>query len=651
MLLQFCNEINMQSRRLSTLIAVIDHLERRLYGGAQPDDEILTDKELLDFLQSIGRQYANTIASSSNTDELQQLQLEDELKHYLATKPHKSILSIRHIKLLQFTEVLFRCIDTSSDVHIHVYTALQGLQLGFIKTLINEPAALLRFDEPYRSFLEFLINAFRGYDQHSGRRARTMVNEAGRRVAEILLAQNDIETCKIAKQSFSELLQRYNRESTIYEKSLITKEQGLAARDDVRLLVNREILIAVGGKRLPADLLRFFKEVWSKYLQVTYLRDGKDSNVWQQGVSVIQTIVRSLYIQDPYEMLQFYQNDLAHALAILHSGAESIHQDLQLTRNVLAYLDELPLQLIQKGKKVDVSNFQEVPLAGQSEHSHINADLNPDDIKALEKLTIGDWYIVHIGEQIIRGKLIQKDIHLGYCLFANFSGIKAARIEIAGIAQALVNGTLIKIDTTLIMERALETAVTQLEAQVQKLESKVHVVEQERANVLIKNSKLSSPPLASIASVIPKISTQSTEETQHIKQLQENIRQEEMAALEQKRKLAEEQALARDLAQRQENEKALEKALKEVNMLQPGGWLELISKDNIKHVCKLGLKLKSTQKMIFVDRFGQKIAEMRPDELAARIVEGSARVIDHGIAFEDTLQSLIIDRSGKINVE
>lgn len=638
----------MQSRRLPALLAVIAHLEGRLYGGVKPDEDALSDKEFLEFLHSVGYQYAQSFAATASTNaEPQRFKLEDELQSLLIAQPRRRILSIRHIALLQLTEVIFRFISAYRDVHAHVYAALQGLQIGFARTLLHDAGSLTDPDQPHRSFLEFLIAAFIGYDQYSGRRARSLVNEAGRRVAETLTAFNELESCQNAKQSFSELLTRYNRESTIYEKSLITKEQGLAARDDVRLLVNQEILKAIGGKSLPPNLLKFFKDVWSKYLQVTYLRDGKNSDVWQQGIDVIKTLVHSLYIQDPYEMLQFYQDDLSQALAILHSGAESIHQNLQLTRNVLTYMDELPLQLIQKGKKPDISTFQDVPLADKPDQTHFST-ISPEDITALSGFNIGEWYIINTSEQKIRGKLIQKDSHLGYCLFANFSGIKAARLEITGLAQAIADGILIRIDAVSILERAFETALTQLENQVQRLETKVHVVEQERSKVA-RQTALLKPDPATIEIVEPKSVVK--EDDSHIKQLREKIRREEIATLEQERKVAEEQAQARELAQRIEQEKALEKALKEANMLQPGGWLELIAKDNVKHVCKLGLKLKSTQKMIFVDKFGQKVAEMRPTELAIRIVEGSARVIDQGVAFEDTLQSLILNHSVKINVE
>ncbi len=94
-----------------------------------------------------------------------------------------------------------------------------------------------------------------------------------------------------------------------------------------------------------------------------------------------------------------------------------------------------------------------------------------------------------------------------------------------------------------------------------------------------------------------------------------------------------------------EREQTLQQVLSSVNRMQPGGRVELIGDDGRKIACKLGLKLKSSRKLIFVDRLGRKVQELLPEHLAERIVEGSAVITDYGVAFDDTLQRLIIDRS------
>ena len=48
-----------------------------------------------------------------------------------------------------------------------------------------------------------------------------------------------------------------------------------------------------------------------------------------------------------------------------------------------------------------------------------------------------------------------------------------------------------------------------------------------------------------------------------------------------------------------------------------------------------------------VDRFGDKLAEFRREDLAQQIVQGNAGILDFGVAFDDTLQNLITERNKK----
>jgi Protein of unknown function (DUF1631) len=645
----------MQPQRLEVLIAAIDDLERRLSGVTAGGEGSLSDRDLVEVLGAVGRRYAG--ACQSGAWEEQRLQLDEEVQQQVrgGARP----LSIRQAAMLQLTETLFRFIEYSCGLHLHVYAAVQGLQVGIAATLLSAPALLADPEQPHQRYLERLVLSLRGYDQHAGRRARNLVGGAGRGVIGLLHGSPmDGEACRAAERAFLDLLQSYDRESQIYDKSIISKEQGQAAREDARCIVNREIFAAVGGRPLPELLLRFLREVWSKYLYVTYLREGMDSEAWREGVGAVAVLVRSLSIRHPEELFQFYQQGLSRAMALLRSGAESIHQDTLLTQEVLQLLDRVYMQIMQ-GEEPDFATLQEMPTDAASLGGG-RGEPGPADRQALEGLRLGDWYLIRQGTQEIRGRLIQKEGALGYCLFANYSGIKAARLEAAGLAKALAAGVLQPLDIRPVMDRGLDLAVGQLEAHVPRLEAKVRLVEQERERLRAEAREAERLRQAREQAQQAERAEQErararAEEAARLARLRERVRRDEEVIREQEQRAAEERvrqvAQGRDQAQRRQEEQALVGALAEVQRLQPGGWLELIGANDAKRVCKLGLKIKSSQKMIFIDRLGQKVAEMLPPELAARMVEGSARIVDYGVAFDDTLGSLILDRSEKIHVE
>lgn len=628
--------------RLITLIAAIERLEQRLSKGQTPGDSVLSNQELLEALHGIHQQYA--AACTQGSWETQHLQLSDAVQRFLNARGNTHRLSLRHAFLLQLTETLFHFIEYSCDLNPCVYAALQGLQIGFARILTKDAAILIHPNQACWQFLDLLAVAFKGYDQYSGQRAHALLREAERKVADAIASSlSEGEACQDAKRAFAGLLQRYNRESLLYEKSLISKEQGQAVLDDARLIVKRYLLAAVRGHRLPAQLLRFLQEIWGNYLYVTYLREGLESDAWKRGIEVIPLLVRSLSIHDSHEMLRFYQEELAQALAVVRDGAESLHQDVLFTQSVLEYLESVPMQVI-RGEELEPSVLEEVLV--ETDLDDPDVELSPADLQALQGLHVGGWYLIQAGDVASRGKLIQKDAALGYCLFANYSGFKAARLEVAGLAEALADGKLQHLAPIPVAAQALEAALTHLEAQLQHLETKVRQAEQEREH---RRAEKKTRQVGQVREPAQ------TKEGTPREGLQEQTRHEEVETREQRLSTAKEPARPavqeQDLVQQRGQEQELQSALVKVRRLQPGGRLEFLTTDNVKRTCQLGLKIRSSQKMIFIDQLGQKVAEMLPADLAARLVEGQARIIDYGVAFDDALQSLILDRSGKIRVE
>jgi hypothetical protein len=108
---------------------------------------------------------------------------------------------------------------------------------------------------------------------------------------------------------------------------------------------------------------------------------------------------------------------------------------------------------------------------------------------------------------------------------------------------------------------------------------------------------------------------------------------------------ATEEAEAGRRARREAREKAIAQRTHEMQRLQPGAIVELINDHDRPVTCKLALVLRSSRKMVFVDHIGRRVAELQPEQLAARVCEGSAVVRDFGTAFDEQLHRLIEERS------
>ena len=78
-----------------------------------------------------------------------------------------------------------------------------------------------------------------------------------------------------------------------------------------------------------------------------------------------------------------------------------------------------------------------------------------------------------------------------------------------------------------------------------------------------------------------------------------------------------------------------------VDQLQMGSWFELHQEDDKKFRCRLAAIIRSTQKFIFVNRSGMKVAEYDRMSLAQAFKDGRVSALNEGQLFDRALESVI----------
>lgn len=81
--------------------------------------------------------------------------------------------------------------------------------------------------------------------------------------------------------------------------------------------------------------------------------------------------------------------------------------------------------------------------------------------------------------------------------------------------------------------------------------------------------------------------------------------------------------------------------LKQVDSLTMGNWVELHQDDDKKFRCRLAAVIRGTNKYIFVNRSGMKVAEFTRMSLAVAIKQGKVTTLDEGLLFDRALESVI----------
>ncbi len=635
----------MQSKALFELIDTIDTLEQRVWGADSPPPRTtLVLGQMQRVLLQAGRLLGKAQAVQRGDAELR-IDLRDTVRRIIESVagdgPRAPSLSTRHAALIQFAEDLFRYVESSCDLDSAAYAVVQYLKIGMARTLILDPRALERRDHPVRLFCEYLISSLKGYDRRSGSRADALMGRVAGVVKSVvetpLAAEAAYEAAyEAARRELIALIDTFDQDSSMFARNLIAKEKGEASRCDARLTVNRAILEAVSGKRLPLVLLQFLQQIWSKYLYITHLRQGMDSREWREGIDDIGVLARSLDIRDRDGLFRFYGTHLSKTLDRLRAGADSIYGDAALAERFFEVMDQICVETLA-GRDQEIEDLTDLTTTSEDglQDGPEALVVNAANRKLVESLRVGRWYHFTEKGMALRCQLIERNQKHRYCLFANLSGIKVARQEYAQAARAVESGLLQPIDTAPVLDRAMAYAGERLVEKIAQLENQALEAERLRAEAHERQRQ--------------------EESALRLQQLQQARLREQARVLEEKRRRAQEQAKrqaeAQERSARLARERALHQVLADVERMQSGGRVDLIDGDRRKVTCKLGLKLKSSGKMIFVDHLGRKMCELLPEDLATRIIDGSAGILDYGVAFDDTLRDLIVERSEKIHVD
>jgi len=81
--------------------------------------------------------------------------------------------------------------------------------------------------------------------------------------------------------------------------------------------------------------------------------------------------------------------------------------------------------------------------------------------------------------------------------------------------------------------------------------------------------------------------------------------------------------------------------LRAVDSLAMGSWVEMHQQDGKKFRCRLAAIIRGTDKYIFVNRSGMKVAEHNRSSLAQAITQGEITLLDEGLLFDRALESVI----------
>jgi hypothetical protein len=369
--------------------------------------------------------------------------------------------------------------------------------------------------------------------------------------------------------------------------------------------------------QLPEATLDFIDHIVLPSLQYLLINESEQAPDWSFWMRILRLIVWSVNPEKSPEDRQAFFNKGPVLLSQLENQSVSKAFSGNVYRD---YVDEFSAQIITllKGQAIET-----VTAPKRQVSAEVESLSQLQNGGAEHHFSAGDWLEFDSGETLIRCQFLMQAPGTDTLLFVNRSGHKVLQKTVEQMSACFDAGIAQEIPKIPSLSAALAAVNARMENLHERLTTQALAEQQER-------EKLERQKQALIQAKKRQLLVK--------KEAEVKARAEaERLALE---RAAREQAIkARQLSEARE---AREQQLRDtLDNLTLGTWADLPLDDGKAVRCKLAVSMRSTNKYIFVDRVGRKVAELLYDDLLGYLLRDEAVFYKPEQGFENRLETIV----------
>ncbi|MDF0752512.1 DUF1631 domain-containing protein [Marinobacter sp. 71-i] len=425
--------------------------------------------------------------------------------------------------VINLVSMLFDFILEDRQLHPVMKAVIGRLQIPVLKVALSDKNFFNRGGHPVRKLLnELAMSAIGWTEKKTGQRdpLREKIESVVDRVLNEFTTNVDI---------FSELLSDFGhfmdldrRRRELVEQRLRDAEEGRAKQERASKATETLLNEQITGRELPPQVATLLNEAWSKYLQWIVLREGEDSERWQEASDLTRQLVWSV---DPRPVGENTRSDLLRSIPGIVDGLRTALQeiawdpfatDAAIRDLELAHVDVFqrlvtttrraaPVEPAEDQAKAELSAapegalentpsapevaetppMSEAPAPSPSRSPALadpepttgpaapaaeeavtetpaDACIEPQWLERADSLRVGSWIELTRDGNKTRCKLAAFIKATGKYIFVNRSGAKVAEYHRENLAMALAADEITMLDDGLIFDRALESIIDNL---------------------------------------------------------------------------------------------------------------------------------------------------------------------------------------------
>lgn len=563
---------------------------RSHYTPPKPGGVTVEGEKLIELLQ--------TLPSLSAEDHVDTILVQIQRHH-----PGISLNRDDHA-MLSFVDDSVTHILRQTDLDFKIESFIRDLAPFTAIIALQEGIQVLSRPQPVLTLMESLIRECIGWSEDLGILGEQFMAKVEESLRPMIGGRTDVETC------LQELRTFFAKEAQIHktmEERLCDSQLKVLAGQKARFYATDLLNKQMAGKPLPLFMIFMLQGSWYEFLQQVFVHHGHKSDQWKQAEELTASLIWSLQVQNDKAKQESVMAVLPDKIRTFCSGLEF---DTDHFVESLADV-ESEYEAIRTGNPSDPCDFELMEV--DSSMNDETREIDPKTREQIEKFDTSQWFLYkdpESDERIARIKLILNWADTERMLFTNHNRRKTLIMSWGELAENLSAGI------------------------VRTLTPKNH------AHEIIK---------AHLTRVIQSVSQQKRKEKQVPETGDRQVITEQYFS---KRRVALEQALekhkklaaakeTRAKVLRQKAQQKLEAANTAVAALRQEAWVKLPIMEGTLTPCKLVAIIPASNKYIFANRAGIKVAEYTGSQLAHMIVTENSEILDTGAEFEGVLASVV----------
>lgn len=336
---------------------------------------------------------------------------------------------------LDVVDQFFRSVVDSPRLNDSARHHLRQLEVPVLKVVLRDRA----FFDDHNSPVRGVMNRLAQLGVKGGRLNPVVQRRVDEMIQRIVSEfEQDTRVFETVQGDLDNLIERQNLVYRRNVERVTAAAEGAQKVSEAKRAVSELLDQRLGGKRIPKAVVSMLNGGWRDLLSLTWIRQGPDSQLWQDYLSVLDSLLA--YGEDPEANV-----NLPELLRVIQDGLASISSNHMPSAQIR---DELKAFLVKRGPEssewVDFPKAESPEPAPEDKASERQKRSLQRWIGRAQRLQTGEWLRNQENpKEPFYVRLVWVAREFSRFVFVNHQGMRVVELELEPLARQLQQGILV----------------------------------------------------------------------------------------------------------------------------------------------------------------------------------------------------------------